>query len=105
MKTITQILKKATMAIAIILFTTAAYAQKQDVKKVETVTFNVELDCQGCVRKIEKNLPFEKGVKDLKVDFKKQKVTVTYKTKATNSENLEKAIKKLGFKVEKEEKK
>ena len=100
MKNLIQILKKATMAIAIILFSTAAFAEKQDVKKVETVVFNVEMDCQGCVNKIEKNLPFEKGVKNLKVDLKTKKVTVTYKTKATNTEKLKKAIEKLDFKVE-----
>jgi len=104
MKHLIQVLKKATMAIAIILFTTAAFAQKQEVKKVETVVFKVEMDCQGCVRKIEKNIPFEKGVKDLKVDFKNQKVTVTFKTKATSKEKLAKAIKKLDFKVEEEKK-
>ena len=99
MKNITQNLKKALMAIAIILFTSAAFAQKQEVKKVETVVFNVEMDCHGCANKIKKNLPFEKGVKDLKVDFDKQKVTLVYKTKATTKEALKKAIEKLKFKV------
>jgi len=99
MKNLIQILKKATMAIAIILFSTAVFAEKQDVKKVETVVFNVEMDCQGCASKIKKNMPFEKGVKDLKVDFDNQKVTLTYKTKATTKENLKKALEKLDFKV------
>jgi copper chaperone CopZ len=99
MKNLRQILKKATVAIAIILFSTVAFAEKQDVKKVKTVVFNVEMDCQGCVNKIEKNLPFEKGVKNLKVDLKTKKVTVTFKTKATNKEALKKAIEKLDFKV------
>lgn len=99
MKNLRQILKKVAVAIAIILFSTAAFAEKQDVKKVEIVVFNVEMDCQGCVNKIEKNLPFEKGVKNLKVDLKTKKVTVTFKTKATNTEILKKAIEKLDFKV------
>ncbi|MFT5749227.1 MAG: mercuric ion binding protein [Ancylomarina sp.] len=99
MKNLTQNLKKALMAIAIILFTSAAFAQKQELKKVETVVFNVEMDCQGCVNKIKKNMPFEKGVKDLKIDFDNQKVTLVYKTKATTKEALKKAIEKLKFKV------
>ena len=99
MKNLTQNLKKALMAIAIILFTSAAFAQKQELKKVETVVFNVGMDCQGCVKKIEKNMPFEKGVKDLKIDFKNQKVTLVYKTKATTKEALKKAIEKMKFKV------
>jgi len=99
MKNLTQNLKKALMAIAIILFTSAAFAQKQEVKKIETVVFNVGMDCQGCVKKIEKNIPFEKGVKDLKIDFENKKVTLKYKTKSTTKEALKKAIEKLHFKV------
>jgi len=99
MKNLTQNLKKAFMAIAIILFTTAAFAQKQELKKIETVVFKVEMDCQGCAKKIEKSMPFEKGVKDLQVDFKNQKVTLKYKTKSTTKETLKKAIEKLHFKV------
>ncbi len=99
MKNLTQNLKKALMAIAIILFTSAAFAQKQELKKVETVVFKVEMDCQGCAKKISKSMPFEKGVKDLKVDFENQKVTLVYKTKATTKEALKKAIEKLKFKV------
>lgn len=99
MKNLIKDLKKILMALAIILFTTSAFAQKQEVKKVETVVFNVEMDCQGCAKKIEKNMPFEKGVKNLKVDFDNQKVTLTYKTKSTSKEALKKAIEKLDFKV------
>ncbi len=99
MKNLTQSLKKALMAIAIILFTSAAFAQKQELKKIETVVFNVEMDCQGCAKKIQKSMPFEKGVKDLQVDFKNQKVTLKYKTKSTTKEALKKAIEKLHFKV------
>lgn len=55
MKNLTQNLKKAFMAIAIILFTTAAFAQKQEVKKVETVVFKVEMDCRDVLRKLKKH--------------------------------------------------
>lgn len=99
MKNIIQNLKKATMAIAIILITSSAFAEKQELKKIETVVFNVEMDCQGCAKKIQKSMPFEKGVKNLQIDFKNQKVTLTYKTKSTTKEALKKAIEKLHFKV------
>lgn len=99
MKNLIQNFKKAVMAMLILFMTTAAFAQKQEVKKIETVVFNVEMDCQGCVKKIEKNIPFEKGVKGLQIDFKNQKVTLKYKTKSTTKEVLKKAIEKLQFKV------
>jgi hypothetical protein len=44
-------------------------AQAKD-KKVATVVFDVDIDCGGCKAKIERNLPFEKGVKEFEVSSK-----------------------------------
>ncbi|MDE5416513.1 heavy-metal-associated domain-containing protein [Labilibaculum sp. DW002] len=100
MKQITKNLKTAIMALSLVVLTTIAFAGNKDVKKVDTVVFKVEMDCMGCAGKIEKNLPYEKGVKNFKVDFKNQKVSITYKADKTNKDNLKKAIEKLKFKVE-----
>jgi len=100
MKNLTQILKRTIVALSIILISSVAFAGNDNAKKVDTVVFKVEMDCMGCAGKIEKNIPFEKGVKELKVDFKNQKVTISYKTDKTNKEKLKKAIEKLKFKVE-----
>lgn len=99
MKQITRKLKTTIMALSLILLTNFAFANKDEEKKVDIVIFNVEMDCMGCVDKIEKNIPYEKGVKALKVDFKNQKVSITYKTKSTSKEQLKKAIEKLEFKI------
>ncbi|MBK3517413.1 heavy-metal-associated domain-containing protein [Carboxylicivirga marina] len=69
-------------------------------KKVSEVTYKVEMDCQSCVNKITKNIPFEKGVKDLNVDMEGQTVTVKYREDKTTKENLVKAFEKLDFKAE-----
>ncbi len=74
--------------------------QNKSAKKLETVVFKVEIDCMGCVGKIEKNIPFEKGVKKLDVDFKAQQVSIAYRPNKTNKQNLKKALEKLGLKVE-----
>ncbi|MPQ48332.1 cation transporter [Marinifilum sp. N1E240] len=99
MKNLTQIFKSTILALSIILLSNVAFAGNKDAKKVESVVFKVEMDCMGCAGKIEKNIPYEKGVKELKVDFKNQKVTISYKTDKTNKENLKKALEKLKFKV------
>lgn len=99
MKNLAKNMKAVLMTLAIVLFTLTVFAQKKELKKVETVVFNVEMDCQSCAKKIEKSMPFEKGVKDLKIDFKDQKVTLVYKTKATTKEALKKAIEDMKFKV------
>ncbi|MEG0948237.1 MAG: heavy-metal-associated domain-containing protein [Bacteroidales bacterium] len=70
-----------------------AMAQKKGQKKT---TFHVEMDCQSCVNTIEKNIPWEKGVTDLKCDLKTQTVEVTYKTSKTNDSILIDAFKKIG---------
>ena len=100
MKQITKNIKTVVVALSLILLTTITFAGNKAAKKVETVVFKVEMDCMGCAGKIEKNIPYEKGVKDLKVDFKNQKVSITYKTDKTTKLALKKAIEKLKFKVE-----
>lgn len=100
MKNFTKLIKNTLVAISFVLISTLSYAGNKEVKKIETVVFKVEMDCMGCAGKIEKNIPFEKGVKELNVDFKSKKVSITYKTDKTNKENLKKALEKLKFKVE-----
>lgn len=72
---------------------TPAMAQKKGQKKT---IFHVEMDCQNCVNTIEKNIPWEKGVTDLKCDLKTQTVEVTYKENKTNDAKLIEAFKKIG---------
>ena len=57
-------------------------------KKKDSVTFFIEaMDCDHCIKKIEKNIAFEKGVTDLKCDLS----TRTSKTR------LAAAFKKIGM--------
>ena len=76
-----------------------AQAQK---KAVKTVTFNVGMHCQNCVKKVKENISFEKGVKDLAVSLDKQTITVTYDPAKTSVDKLAKAIEKLGYKAQKD---
>ncbi len=91
-------------SLAVFSLSTSLMAQeKKDKKKdnkIETLSCWASMDCEACVAKIEKNIAFEKGVKDLKVDLKTKLVTVKYRTDKTSPEKLEKAIKDLGFKTE-----
>jgi mercuric ion binding protein len=71
-------------------------AQDKD-KKTETVKFNTSIDCENCVNKIMTNLPFEKGIKDVKCDLETKEVAVTYQKEKNNPENIQRAIEKLGY--------
>lgn len=78
---------------------TAALSVNAQKKGEKTVVFNANLHCNSCKAKVEKNLPYEKGVKDLKIDMEKQTVTVTFREDKNSTENLQKAIEKLGIEV------
>ena len=63
------------------------------------VTFLTDIHCQKCAQKIEDNVAFEKGVKDLKVNVKEKTVYIQYDSTKTDVGTLTKAIEKLGYKV------
>lgn len=73
----------------------------QAVKKAaaKTVTFNVSMHCKNCVKKINDNIAFEKGVKGLEVSLDSKTVTVTYDPARTDVAKLKAALEKLGYKV------
>ena len=80
----------------------AAQTQKKakKTKEVKEVVFNVHLHCMNCVKKVQENISFEKGVKGLDVCLDHQTVTVKYDPAKTSEETLKAAIEKLGYTVE-----
>lgn len=91
------------MSAVFVFGTTDTFADKKK-KEKKTIVLKAEIHCKSCKAKIEKNIPFEKGVKDLKVDMKKHTITITYRTDKNTKENLIKAVEKLGIKVFKDKK-
>jgi copper chaperone CopZ len=66
----------------------------------EKVTFAVNMHCDNCKAKIEKNISWEKGVKDLTVDLGKKTITIVYNPQKTTEDKLKKAVEKLGYTCE-----
>ncbi|MFI3323363.1 MAG: heavy-metal-associated domain-containing protein [Rikenellaceae bacterium] len=68
------------MVIAMVM--TAGVAQTmaapKEKKQIETTTFEVDMECQECVKKIMNYIPMQKGIEDVKVDLKAGRVTVTF---------------------------
>ena len=73
---------------------------KKEAAKEEQVVFSVSMDCHKCEEKIKKNLPYEKGVKDLTTNLDKKLVTIKYQPSKTDKDKLKKSIEKLGFTCE-----
>jgi copper chaperone CopZ len=89
------------LAVMFLLGTTVVSAQdKTKNNKEEQVVFSVNMHCLDCEKRIKKNIPYEKGVKDLTTNLEKQLVTIKYQTDKTDKAKLKKAIEKLGFTCE-----
>ena len=95
-----------TMMLAVLLVAgtaTAALAQDKKQKKqadIREVTFVTSIDCKNCVKKVEANLPYEKGIKDMKVNLDERTVWIKYDAAKTDKEKLAAAIVKLGYDAE-----
>jgi copper chaperone CopZ len=87
--------------ISFILMLSAGFTlNAQNVKTdKETVVFEVSMTCENCQKRIEKNIAFEKGVTDMKVNLENKTVTIVFKKSQTTVEKLQEAIKKLGYEV------
>lgn len=94
-------LKLVLLSLLTVSFFSVSMAQtkKSTSSKNQEITFSVAMDCQSCVQKVEKSIPFEKGVNDVKVDFEGQKVIVKYNANKTNPEALVAAFEKIKLKA------
>lgn len=83
--------------LAVFMATLSVDAQNKKVDNTKTVTFDVSLSCESCKKTIEKNIAFEKGIKDMKVDVPGKRVTLKFDTRKTNEQKIIQAFDKLGY--------
>jgi Cu2+-exporting ATPase len=80
---------------------TSTVALTQNAKKakaeIKEVNFHVHLHCANCVKKVQDNIAFEKGVKDLNVTL--HSIAIKYDAAKTNEATLKAAVEKLGYEV------
>jgi copper chaperone CopZ len=72
---------------------------KKSKAEIKEVIFHAHLHCNNCVKKIQENISFEKGVKGLEVSLEKQTIAVRYDAAKTSVEILKAAIEKLNVPV------
>ena len=88
-------MKKGLFAIvATLLLSTSALTMASDDKEVKIKTSAV---CGMCKERIERNLSFEKGVKEASLDVKSKIVTIKYNPKKTDVTKLKANITKTGY--------
>ena len=85
---------------ALMAFAVSSFAGPKKKVELKEVTFSVHLHCANCVKKVQENIAFEKGVKDLHVCLEDQIVALKYDSAKTSEDALKAAIEKLGYPVE-----
>ncbi len=91
-------MKKAVLIILALVFAVGISADiHAGGKKTETVVFVTSIHCGNCKKRVEENIPFEKGVKDIAVDLTTKKVAIEFDPAKTDLETLRKAIERLGY--------
>lgn len=95
-------MKKILLVLFVALFSIAVAdaQQPKGEKKSVTTVFVTDIDCAGCAKKVDNTIPYEKGVKEVKVDVAAKTVTVTFDPSKTNNETLIKAFAKIKIKAE-----
>lgn len=93
------------MCLALLMGAGAASADNKPKaeKKIVITVFTTDIDCEHCKKKVLDTMPFERGVKDVEVDLKAKKVTVTYDASKTCDEALVSAFAGIRVKAVKEE--
>lgn len=94
--------KLTLLCIIMALSTGMGFAQKEQNKQKsqEVVEFKLNEEiCHNCKRKIENNIPFEKGVTAIAYGDGGNTVKVTYRADRTDTLKLKKAFEKIQFEV------
>ena len=65
--------------------------------KTESATIKTTIQCSSCEARIMKNIPYEKGVKDVKVNLDDKTVWVQYDPAKTSLDKIKASIAKLGY--------
>lgn len=102
MKKILAFVIAASIAVSSVFAADSSADQKRGKKskgELKEVTWTVNLHCENCVEKVNENLAFEKGVKDLKVSLEEGTVYIKFDPSKTSEETLAAAMKKLGYEV------
>ena len=98
MKNVIRIITMIMLALATTIGMQAQEQEKKKDSRLTTVVLHSEISCNNCKQRIEKNIPFEKGVKDLKVSLADKTVTIVFRNDKNTSEKLCEAVTKLGYK-------
>ena len=89
---------KLLFAFLLISVSASAHNDEKVSKELKKVTFVAPaIDCDHCKQTIMKDIPFEKGVKDVQVNIEKKEITVSFRSDKNSTEKLQASLKKIGY--------
>jgi len=88
-------MKKIAIIISILLFFGIFITVQA--QKTKTIEIQTSAQCTMCKDRLEKNIIFEKGIKDVSLDMETKILSVRYKTKKNDANSIRNAIAKLGY--------
>jgi copper chaperone CopZ len=68
-------------------------------KNEAEVTFATDIQSKHCKDRVEKVVPFEKGVQDMDIKIPEGRVYIKFRTDKTSVETLKKTIEDMGYSV------
>jgi copper chaperone CopZ len=92
---------KKILQAALVLIVSTSIAGAAPLKKNEAeVVFKTDIQSKHCKDRVEKVIPFEKGVQDMNIKIPDGVVYVKYRTDKTSPDAIKKAIEAMGYAVE-----
>ncbi len=88
-------MKHLLTALTLLLALTAS-AQESS-KKVATIDILTSAECGMCEERIEQEIAFHKGVKDVDLDVETKVLHITYRADKVSPETLRNAVAKIGY--------
>ncbi|MCK9209118.1 MAG: cation transporter, partial [Salinivirgaceae bacterium] len=88
---------KNIIMLSLLIVFVAINGTKVMAQEKQKVTFTVNMTCNHCKLVIMKNIPYEKGVKDVSVDLDKKEVTILFRKDKITTDQLIKAFEKIGY--------
>ncbi|MFW5886225.1 MAG: heavy-metal-associated domain-containing protein [Bacteroidota bacterium] len=94
-------MKKVMIVMNVIFFAfLSAGLHAQNADNNGEVILKTEMDCGSCASKVEKQLSFTKGVKNVKTDYVKDEVWIKYRSDKTTPEKLITSLDEIGYEAE-----
>ena len=85
---------KTILFVMAVCFSQVLFSQQA---KKQTIVIQTSAQCDDCKERIEGMLNYTKGVKFAELDLENKKVSVKYKTKKINAQEIKDIIAKIGY--------